>query len=485
MIESFDREKIMQMVIERYKFDREKNKKNNDAECEKILVLCELKIKAQRILDYFEQRDSPLSWYVGKVPYSILADIVYDMTKKEYKDRKILSNLKYEGIRYDFSELIYNASSAENEEQPESVRRSIEEFKKNDDKLKKFIDPLSQTEILLEILYSKKTNDEILKKISVLNINMIYYPIIMGKRIANIFGLEYINIAYIEQYLKMSEIIVGETLYFLIKKYRFEDQVRNLELILKNVRKIKEDLIEEIKFYEGNTYQVLIVNQNGKKSSPITELFAVYLQHRSYVEEIRKIDEILELDIKENPEFFLAPSNFLYKKYEDYTSCKELLIDLKESEKRNSNDKNKLIKAKDFIRFWFEDDYDFNNNLVMLRIIYREIFMNKARLNNYNENHTALDIANRFIDNKKNESIREVKERERIFIEKKILRGKFREANMLNFYSVYNEIIREFQEVLLQTLYIPRDDLIYIKIRDIVEDILMLFNEIYSDKYLL
>ena len=471
-MESYDREKILQMVIDKVV----DYKKENEEE----YSLFFLKTQINRILDYCENKDSPLSLYPGNVSCSIMADIIFDMLKRKYKERNFLSELSYNGIKYDYSQLIYKAPSAEFEEQPEYIKKEIDEFLKQMDENENNFNPLQKITEFHEILCfrTRKTDREILEEISFFNKNRIYDLVNLEKKIVKVIGLESVYVRRVGNYIKMSEIMISETLFFLIRRNLPEEQIKYFEIILNSMRKMKEKLFEEIStLCKNNKYQILIVNQDGKESSPITQFLTIYQQYRSVIEENKKIEEALENDIIENLDFFMKPTPVTHRFMTEYKSDIKLLIDLKESEKRSSSDKKKLIQACDFMREWYGDTYDKIEKIEVLnlRIVYREIFMNKVRLNNYNDNHTALYIANRFLNKKR------VEDKELIFLEKKIVRGLFREMGILDLYVLYNKTLREFREMILQSLYIPRDDLINMKIRDIVEDVLNIFREAYCD----
>ncbi len=132
---------------------------------------------------------------------------------------------------------------------------------------------------------------------------------------------------------------------------------------------------------------------------------------------------------------------------------------MKEKETVCEDDYKRLDKARAYIAYESgkgKINYLDKNNTYILRAIYRELFMNKAKLKDKSRrNITASAIVQDLLDGVK------VEKRHEIFLNEKIRRGYFRELQLLTEYRYYNEILQKCREVLNKIFLLPNDVLMY------------------------
>ena len=132
---------------------------------------------------------------------------------------------------------------------------------------------------------------------------------------------------------------------------------------------------------------------------------------------------------------------------------------MKEKETVCKDDYKRLDKARAYIDYESgkgKMNYLDKNNTYILRAIYRELFMNKAKLKDKSRrNITASAIVQDLLDGVK------VEKRHEIFLNEKIRRGYFRELQLLTEYRYYNEILQKCRELLNKIFLLPNDVLMY------------------------
>lgn len=199
-------------------------------------------------------------------------------------------------------------------------------------------------------------------------------------------------------------------------------------------------------------------------------------QYKAYAEEATQIEQMLEKDIDSHKTFFENPKPFHYGLAKLYSNKKQLIMDLKENDMVSGGDYKRLEKAKRYID-WANlkgEAIGDKEDVVLLRIVYREIFMNKAKLLDKSRNNlTSYTIVKKCMLGE------QVEKRQGIFLDKKILRGRFREYNILLEYKYYNRINQECRRILNKILDLPNDELMYEMIHAVLSEILKIIGKAY------
>lgn len=433
--------------------------------------------EVERIIEYVKRTGSNLSWFNGKVSEELLTEMIVHWVVTPYES-KFLSQLFYQGIRYDYEPLIVPFSSVEKEMQSEEIQKQVKKFREKVQIAEPYFDVGTKLSLIMQKIQEYEGLDfNFIDEIIQINDEDIVLSLIKEKQLATIHGLEMIHSKRIAQYIKIPEIIVSEVLYSIIMKHRSIEQITTLKCILQCMSDVKKSLMQETSHILNSVkYQELKINEDGKSSSAITQFFVILMQYRAYAEEVKKIDVILEEDIRYKENNFVRPGAFQHLFVDDYLSKWQLIRDLKEKESRGEYDLQRLEEAKRFIALCNEKNWQLGdaNNLVLLRIVYREIFMNKARLPDYNRNNTSMTIARRMLGDE------QVENREELFLEKKIQRGFFRETGLLQEYVLFNSILREYREMLLQVVSLPNDLLMYQGLKTILDEVLRIIKVLYE-----
>lgn len=263
----------------------------------------------------------------------------------------------------------------------------------------------------------------------------------------------------VASYIKVTEVVIEEVLYSVIIKFAGHNQFKYLKTILQGLAQIDDEMQKIYCEEEKKPVQELIVNQNGKKSTPAMQYLTLRMQYKVYNDEATMIENLLEDDIEKNKDFFLNPRAVKHFWIRQYSDRLPLIKDLKERASVSSDDYTKLENAIEYIERY--EGMPNSEYTITLRIIYRELFMNKVKLQDKGrKNHTAATITKKLIGGK------EIENREWIFIEKKIQRGTFRELQILSEYKYFNKINQIYRGMMEKIFAFSNDELMYDKITD-------------------
>ena len=296
---------------------------------------------------------------------------------------------------------------------------------------------------------------------------------IQEKNYAYMRDAETVNYVRVAQYIEFSELIMSDLLHRIIISYQGMNQLNSLNSILMILGNLKD--ISE-KYVSDNTsiFVDLKLDNEGNTESFVTQAFCLYMQYWAYAEEVKQIEELLIEDINANKEHFYSYKPFKYLFLDEYgKNHKSALRDLKEKDTVNGDDYKKLKQAEDFIRCFYcaGENSKEENKMILLRIVFYEIFSNKARLADKNRNTTSNQLAKLVLKN------RCIENRQIIFLEKKIERGFFREAQLIQEYQVYLKICQEYRNMMLLVSFLSDDIKSYEMVHDVLAELLNLVQE--------
>lgn len=422
-----------------------------------------INVEIDRMIKNVKNPDSPLNSYVGRVKDEILAVCIADMITTPFKDRKFISQLGFEGMRYDYTDLLGNPDSAEKYTESVEIEKNKKTVLDLYNKTQDFFKPERRIDEILKYAKQIRRKDEDSVK-AFERIKECVSIIEMGLKVEKVLAaynnMESVYSDRVASYIKVTEVVIEEVLYSVIIKFAGHNQFKYLKTILQGLAQIDDEMQKIYCEEEKKPVQELIVNQNGKKSTPAMQYLTLRMQYKVYNDEATMIENLLEDDIEKNKDFFLNPravKHFLIRQYSDRLP---LIKDLKERESVSSDDYTKLGNAIEYIERY--EGMPNSEYTITLRIIYRELFMNKAKLQDKGrKNHTAATITKKLIGGK------EIENREWIFIEKKIQRGTFRELQILSEYKYFNKINQIYRGMMGKIFAFSNDELMYGKIADI------------------
>lgn len=439
-----------------------------DNECWKYRSKQEKKIRINveldRMLSHVKNPESPLFMLVGRVSDDILSGYIATWITAPFESRKLISQLNFKGMRYNHSDLLGKYKSVESSNNSTKIEEAKRKLLTIYAEREADFEPKRMERIILDLTKQIRMTSnryEYLMAFEKLKTCMIEIEssLMEEKALAVNYNLECVYYRRVSSYIKITEMMIQELLFSIIVRYRWdrqEDRLKNildgLSLCEEYMNKLTESGVELI-------YQHLVVNQTGKKISPANQALVLWLQYRDYVEEAKQIENLLENDIENNKEFFLSWNPLEYEIASQYHGENQLIKDLKEKETVCKDDYKRLDKAREYIDYESgkgKMNYLDKNNTYILRVIYRELFMNKAKLKDKSRrNITASAIVQDLLDGVK------VEKRHEIFLNEKIRRGYFRELQLLTEYRYYNEILQKCREVLNKIFLLPNDVLMY------------------------
>lgn len=434
-----------------------------------------IKVEINRMVNHIQNQDSPLNMYVGRVEDEILAKYISELITTPFKDRKFISKLGFKGMRYDYTDLLGKPDSAEkytdSDEAEENKKRVLELYSQID----MFFDQEKIMDTILYLIEQIKENNEsavdafegIKECICLVNMQL------KGEKIlAACNDMESVYSVRVSSYAKLTESMVMEILYRISTKFsRYSQSKGWLKYILLGITQINDEVQKVYEKEIKKPFQELIINQEGKKSTPARDYITLGAQYKAYDNEATMIENLLESDIERNKEFFLNPRMVKYSQIQKYLDDLPLIKDLKEGKNVCEDDYKMLEKAKKVSSHL--EKINNSDSTIMLRIIYRELFMNKVKLQDKGrKNYTANTIAKKIISGK------EIEKREWIFIEKKIQRGAFRECQILSEYKYFNKINQIYRGMMVKIFAFSNDVRMYDEIRNIAIRVLNLMENI-------
>ena len=104
----------------------------------------------ERMEPYLRDSDSPLSWLVENVPQELLPEVIAYWITTKFADRELISQLKHNGMGYDYTPLIAPLSSADMKKQDIIVQKKINVFNEAIGSLEQTFNPINEMIALID-----------------------------------------------------------------------------------------------------------------------------------------------------------------------------------------------------------------------------------------------------------------------------------------------------------------------------------------------
>jgi hypothetical protein len=393
-------------------------------------------------IDHIKKADSPLHW----LPLEIMtdeemADIVNGYLDRSDANRLLLYNLDFKGIKYDYSDLIVKDPRLEDEWR--IILETTPELKKYQ-KLK-ILELITEINIVLvdaPYVGYMKTAVNLLKYI-----DLIYDEIIHEKNLFKCIGLGYKNTEYIEQYITVCERIVDGALFFLlISNPNISDKIDALLKIEEKLNSAYDTIEEELsvakeKLICSRKLEKVYYKCNPNDATNISIFYVQFLERQSYYGEIENIIMLLKDEIHNRSDLYGVASSLPYENIDDYSKS-ELKNYICEEIKVSDYDKkySEISKIIDFAlsnkNMWAS-----NKNALDVKIAFREFFLSKQKYMRKTSTAMVRNILAGITP----------EPQDMMFLDMKIIRGCFREKNMLQEYEIYNRICSRVRHMFLKS----------------------------------
>ncbi len=434
--------------------------------------LNDLKKEVEHYLKYVRNADHPLSYFNGRMSDDDLAKYICQLATTDFGkgNRKLIYNLNKKGMKFDFTHLPAKVESASSFNLSPELENKLIEVENDLDGKSIYYNPKIREKDIIELIQSYRHKDyRNLVWDLIYENDLMFNALIEEKERAVKFGLDSVYYIRILQYIEFSYVMVAEFLFYIITSYFDVGRKASLQKVINYM-----DNIFPLKHKKDSaSYQKIVVNENGDTVSPAPVAFRLWLGIKQLFDEENQIEKVLEDDMGKNKEFFLLPKTFLHYRVSEYETERKLILDLIGKNCVHDVDYIKLKEAKEFIKRWGEKDGSLGNDddIYLLYMVFREIFVNKAKLPDKEKNLTSLVIARTFLEQGE-ESLRGWDE---VFINKKFQRGRFWVLGLQEEYYLYNRIMQKYRKALLDVFDTLNDIECYIQIHDIGESIISFF----------
>lgn len=393
-------------------------------------------------IDHIKQADSPLHW----LPLEIMtdeeiADIVNTYLDRSDANRLLLNNLDYNGMKYDYSDLI--VKDPKREDECRIILEITPQLKQHQKlNIREFIIEINI--VLAGALHKgyMKTAAELLKYI-----DLIHNEILNEKNLFKCIGLGYTNVEYIEQYIIVCErIVYGSLFSLLISNPNISDKIGALLKIEEKLNSAYDTIEEELsvakeKFTSLRKFEKEYYKFNQNDATNISLFYVQFLERKSYYGEIENIIMLLENEIHNRLDLYGIATPLLYEKVDDYSKS-ELKKYICEDVKVSDYDKkyNEILKIIGF-SFSNKNMWASFNNALDVKIAFREFFLSKQKYMRKTSTKMVRDILAGITP----------EPQYLMFLDMKITRGYFREKNMLQEYEIYNRICSRVRHIFLKS----------------------------------
>lgn len=391
-------------------------------------------------IEHIKKKDSPLQW----LPLDIMtdeevADIANTYLSRNSNNRLLLNNLNYKGIKYNYKDLI--VKDLEVEKDTSTILEITPKLKEHREL--RIIELISEINIVLvgaKYEGYMKTAKKLLEYI-----DLIRDEILNEKWLFEVMGLGYKNTNYIEQYISVCErICLGSLFFLLIENPNLPNKMEAMSKIEEKLNVVFDTIKNEIildrkKFVESRKIHQEHYNISPNEAADISQYYVQFLERKAYYNELDNIQKVLEKEIQDTPKLYgkaISPLSEKTSNYKDKELKAYICEDINVSEY-----KKKLEETKRIIDFAFK-----NNNLwgssedsTTLKIVFREYFMSKKT---YMRKSSMTLIRNILAGER-------VESRELMFLNMKIIRGVFREKNMLKEYYMFSRICSRVRKMFL------------------------------------
>lgn len=438
-----------------------------------------LRIQLDHFVEHIEQENSPLKWLpLDDMSEEELAEIARKFLKRSDENRLLFEGLKYQGIKYNYNELLVKNPEREEErkkileadeeadkEGDEDVEKEITEevFKLKDYEKLKIIELLEDVNTDLTCAYAngyKQTADKFLYYNDVIR-----NEILDEKSLFEWMGLDLENTDYIEQYITVCDRICLGTLYFfIIENANVECKRNELQKIKEKLERAGDLIVERLKKAKNTYKQSRKIYEEQyacqkNRADEITRYYVQFLNRKAYYEELEKIMELLrsEPNSQMRQEVLTLP--------EDEN---ELLEYISEGE-RIPNFDVKLEQCKQMISLAKENGnlWGSSKDAQVLKIALREWFVRKTKY----RRRTAVSIVRNIVTGQT------PCEQELLFLDMKIIHGVFRERNLLEEFELFSQICSKVRKMYLLAYSAINDEEAYRIVHRVCFEFLYLFGD--------
>ncbi len=264
----------------------------------------------------------------------------------------------------------------------------------------------------------------------------------------------------VDQYVNFSYILIGEALFFCMYKtpLRYNRRLNPFLCQLQKEMKIIRTHHDE-KLRSADRF--LEVNYRGDRISPVFLVFQAMLTTKQKWEQEHLIEETLEKEADDcasgkRGNIFDNRPTIKHAQYSEASPRPEMIQDITGKEHGSTDDYTKLDEARKFVKRWSEEEGSFghDDSTGLLQIVYKELFTSKSKLPGKNGT-TALSIARRYLNGEK------LSYAEKMFLEKKIARGRFVIFDYVREYELYNAFLQLYRNALLEVYGLNNRKLAY------------------------
>lgn len=438
-----------------------------------------------RMIDKIFDPESKFYFLHSKVSEDILIDIIFKYTEDiSPTERKIKSQIdNYKGMKYDVG--IFTLSL---EELTEEVKIEYDNFTNTySEQINEINEFYNQWEEKINPENYAMEIQEFISQIGVVGPSSmieelikandcIYNNLLWEKEEANKYGLDSVYYLRVAQYIGLSKVIIYNVLYMcFLTEHITRWKKQSLDEITKSLLDMIEKWDYRIKYIScEKPIQAISIspNETDRKITGVTQVFVLYLQSCTTNEEEKLIQEALIKNLYENNDFFQTWMPLKHFRISDYASEAELIQNIKMDDKNPSkNDYEKLEIAKQIVSKMglalLKDENDNDDCAFSLRLVYRQLLMNKAVIQRKGSKNALTIVKDWIYDG-------EIENRDVLFLEEQILRGKFYEVRKVDRYEQYCVLRQKITNILMDIWKLGSDKEMYNEIYLFIKEFLFL-----------
>lgn len=405
--------------------------------------------QAKRLVESIFDENKPLTHYQRMSDKDIVewgVDWITGASQSNVnRPRKLLGEIDNPSMNYNYKPLGGAVRSADTQVQPQEVQTRIDQVNQFLD-ANYIFDPVKYYEKMMSILSAAQCASLAVDGFIQLNQN-IAETLFERIRYAADNQITLIELQQVKNYIMISLEMTEKLLTYLIFCNRSKNQVERLLAIKVMFTQLRFVIMDHARQEKETNYQELILNEQGDTASICAPVFALKEELSACFSEYNRIEAALVKDIKENPESFRNPKPLKHARISEYGQEKiHLIADLEEKGNATSNSYyKKLEQAYAYMQQYYKAGSEtLKDSTFALRSIYRELFSNMTKQSNRKAECTARTIIQKQIGKEK------VTSREVAFIDFKLQRGLFREAEKLDEYEMVTQIQQVYRDVLMQ-----------------------------------
>ena len=418
---------------------------------------------------HLKKEDSPLQWLpLELMTDNEISDILIAYLDRSAENRLLLNNLDFEGMKYDYSDFI--VPDYDRQKEMEMVLETLPELKGYKKlKIKALLPEINI--ILVGGAYDGYISaaKELLRILDAVRIE-----ISDEKSLFKCIGLSFTNTGYIEEYIRVCErIAIGALCYFLVDNKNVADKKGALLRFWEKLKQAYLNMEKEMAVAKANLKRVREFHKEYHKTqlndaADISIYYVQFLERKSYYDELDKIVKSLEREVKENVELFYNRRLDSNKEENDHTPQGYICegVDVSGFDRKYCESKKIIDLSRDFGSVWASKENESD-----VKVVFREFFMSRVKYNR----RTAMSIVRNILS----ENI--PTKQELMFLDKKLLRGYFREQGLMDEYPIFNRICSKIRRMFLKCYSAIDDEEAYRLIHRACYEVLYLFlNTEYS-----